>query len=103
MTFVYLVLAAFCFALGGLFMKYSAGASRAAPTVVFAALFIAGAILQAKAMRRADMGPVYIAVLGLEAVLALLLSVFVLHEQLSWPRFAAACLIIGGVLLLRRL
>jgi multidrug transporter EmrE-like cation transporter len=103
MSLVYVLLAAFCFALGGLFMKYSAGASRASPTLAFVALFVAGAILQAKAMRRADMGPVYIAVLGLEAALALLLSVFVLHEHLTWPRFAAVCLIAGGVLLLRRL
>jgi multidrug transporter EmrE-like cation transporter len=102
MNLLYIVLAAFCFALGGLFMKYSAGATRVEPTLGFAALFIAGAVLQAKAMRRADMGPVYIAVLGLEAVAALLLSVSILHEHLSWPRFAAVCLIMGGVLLLRR-
>ncbi len=102
MNVVYLIFAAFCFALGGLFMKYSAGAARATPTLVFSALFVAGAILQAKAMRRADMGPVYIAVLGLEAVLALLLSVLVLHEHLSWPRLVAVCLIIGGMLMLRR-
>jgi drug/metabolite transporter (DMT)-like permease len=49
------------------------------------------------------MGPVYIAVLGLEAVAAIMLSVLVLHEHLSFPRLAAVCLIIGGVLLLRRL
>jgi multidrug transporter EmrE-like cation transporter len=103
MELLSVILAAFCFAVGGLFMKYSAGMTRVLPTLAFAALFLAGAFLQAKAMRRADMGPVYIAVLGLEAVVALLLSVFVLHEHLSLPRFAAVCLIIGGVLLLRRL
>jgi multidrug transporter EmrE-like cation transporter len=102
MELFYVVLAAVSFAVGGLFMKYSAGATRPIPTLVFAGLFIAGALLQAKAMRRADMGPVYVAVLGLEAVAALLLSAFVLHEHLSWPRLAAVCLIIGGVLLLRR-
>jgi multidrug transporter EmrE-like cation transporter len=103
MGLLYVILAAFCFALGGLFMKYSVGVTRVVPTVIFAALFVAGAVLQAKAMERTDMGPVYIAVLGLEAVAAILLSVLVLHEHLSFPRFAAVCLIIGGVLLLRRL
>ena len=73
-------------------MKYSVGVTRLVPTVIFVALYVAGALLQAKAMQRTDMGPVYIAVLGLEAVAAILLSVVVLHEHLSLPRLAAVCL-----------
>jgi multidrug transporter EmrE-like cation transporter len=83
-------------------MKYSDGAARSAPTLLFSVLFLGGAVLQAKAMRAADMGGVYIAVLGLEAALALFLSIFVLHEHWSWARLLAVCLIVSGVLLLRR-
>ena len=102
MDLFYLILAASVFALGGLFMKSSAGATRILPTAAFTLFFVVGAVAQAKAMRRADMGPVYIAVLGVEAAVALFLSVFILHEQLTWPRAAAVCLIVGGVMLLRR-
>lgn len=97
-----LVLASVCFAVGGLLMKVSAGASRPLPTLAFLALYGLGAWLQAVAMRRADLGVVYIAVLGLEAVLAILFSVAVFHESLSVSRVIAVLLIITGVVLLRR-
>jgi multidrug transporter EmrE-like cation transporter len=100
---LYLIAAALCFALGGLFMKSSQAATRMGHTIAFIALFVLGAILQARAMRQADMGIVYLAVLGLEAAAAVVLSAFVLHEQLTWPRIGAICLIITGVVLLRRL
>jgi multidrug transporter EmrE-like cation transporter len=97
-----LVLAALCFAAGGLFMKLSAGVTRLLPTLAFSALFLAGALLQAYAMRRADLGVVYIAVLGLEAVLAFGLSIAVFHESSSALRILAVALIVVGVVLLRR-
>jgi multidrug transporter EmrE-like cation transporter len=102
MEWTYLIFAAFCFAIGGLFMKSSAGATRLNPTVAFISVFIIGAVLQARAMKRSDMGVVYLAVLGLEAILALSISAMVLQEKLSWQRLIAACLIVLGVVLLRR-
>ena len=102
MQLVLLTLAAFCFASGGVFMKSSEGASRPLPTVAFLLLFVAGAVLQARAMRRLDMGVVYVAVLGLEAVLALGFSVLFLGERLSVVRLVAVLLIVVGVALLRR-
>lgn len=101
MDWIYALLAAFLFAVGGFFMKLSQGAYKSAATVVFLALFVGGALLQARAMRRADMGAVYIAVLGLEAAFALALSAGILHEHLSWQRITAAVLIVAGVSLLR--
>jgi multidrug transporter EmrE-like cation transporter len=101
MNWIYLLLSALAFAVGGLLMKFSAGAERLFATAGFLMLFICGALLQARAMRRLDMGAVYVAVLGLEAAFALALSVGVLHERLSWQRLAAAALIIAGVSLLR--
>ena len=83
-------------------MKSSAGASRPLPTIAFLLLFIAGAIAQARAMRGLDMGAVYVAVLGLEAVLAMGFSILLLGERLSLFRLVAVILIVAGVALLRR-
>ena len=83
-------------------MKFSDGATRVAPSAAFAGLFLIGAFLQAFAMRRADLGVVYIAVLGLEAAMAAALSLMVLHERWSATRVLAVALILAGVALLRR-
>jgi quaternary ammonium compound-resistance protein SugE len=103
MQMAYLIAAALCFAAGGLFMKFSAGATRFAPSVGFLCLFGLGSFLQARAMAKAEMGIVYVAVLGLEAVAACALSVLVLQEAFSWPRVAAIGIILFGVVLLQRL
>jgi multidrug transporter EmrE-like cation transporter len=102
MQLLQLFLASACFAVGGLLMKLSAGITRMLPTAAFLALFMVGALLQAAAMRRTDLGVAYIAVLGFEAALAALFSGLVFHEQ--WPvgRVVAVVLIVAGVLLLRR-
>jgi multidrug transporter EmrE-like cation transporter len=102
MELIELILAAACFAGGGLFMKKAAGVSNLLPTVAFALLFLAGAVLQSLGMRRLDMGAAYIAVLGLEAALAFFLSVAVLHENYSAPKILAVVLILAGVVLLRK-
>jgi small multidrug resistance pump/quaternary ammonium compound-resistance protein SugE len=99
---VQLVLASVCFAVGGMFMKLSAGASRPVPTAAFLALFVLGAVLQAFALRKADLGVVYIAVLGLEAVLTFGFSVLLFRESFSLARVTAVLLIVAGVVLLRR-
>lgn len=95
------VVAALCFAAGGVLMKNAAGMTRALPTVGFMLLFIAGATCQALAMKGASMGTVYVAVLGLEAVLALLLSRFFLGETITGTQYLAAVLVIAGTALLR--
>jgi multidrug transporter EmrE-like cation transporter len=102
MNLFYLVTAALCFAAGGLFMKASSGATRLPPTVAFLFLFVAGALLQARAMRRADMSVVYVAVLGLEAVAVVIFSIAFLHEAFSWRRGLAVAIIIAAVMMLRR-
>lgn len=102
LEWVLMVLASVCFAVGGIFMKQSEGVTRPLPSVAFLALFLVGALLQAWALRRADLGVVYIAVLGLEAALALVFSVVLFHESLSVARVIAVLLIVAGVVLLRR-
>lgn len=82
-------------------MKLSEGATRPWPTLAFLGLFLGGAVLQALALRQADLGAVYIVVLGLEAALALVFSVVLFHERLSPTRVLAVVLILAGVALLR--
>ena len=83
MELLELVLAAACFAVGGLFMKHAAGVSRPLPQPPHLHCFLAVVAPQSLGMRRFD-GAAYIAVLGLEAALAFLLSVAVLHESYWW-------------------
>jgi small multidrug resistance pump/quaternary ammonium compound-resistance protein SugE len=97
-----LILASVCFAVGGIFMKYSEGVSRLLPSLAFVALFLAGALLQAHALRRADLGVAYIAVLGMEAALTFGFSVLLFRESVSAARVVAVGLIVTGVVLLRR-
>jgi quaternary ammonium compound-resistance protein SugE len=101
MSFVLLTLASLAYACGGLFMKRSDGVTRAAPTAIFVALFVAGALLQALGMKRADMGASYVLVLGIEAVLAVALSAYVLNESYSASRLAAIALVLIGIAWLR--
>lgn len=83
-------------------MKYSAGMTRLVPTIGFLSLFCLGASLQALAMKRAEMGSVYVLVLGLEAIVVFLLSAAVLGERVSLAKAGAVALIVGGILLLKR-
>src|SRR4051794_27045867 len=96
-----LISAATAFAVGGLFMKLSMGLSRPLPTLVFLSLFCAGAVLQALAMRSAELGIAYIFVLGAEALLTMVLSVAVLGESCPPGRIGAVALVIAGIVWLR--
>ncbi len=100
-TLFELILAAACYAAGGLCMKLSLGLTKPLPTAILFVLFIVGATLQTLGMRREDLGVAYIMVLGLEAVAALALSVFVLDEACPPSRLMAVGLIIGGIVWLR--
>jgi multidrug transporter EmrE-like cation transporter len=101
MTLLMLITASVTYAVGGLLMKQSAGVTRLVPTAGFLALFAAGATLQALAMKQADMGVSYVFVLGLEAIAAVVLSAFILHEDYSPSRLAAVAVVVVGVVWLR--
>ncbi len=102
MYFVLLACASVLFAAGGLLMKYSDGMAKLVPAAAVLVLFCAGAACQGRAMKNADMGVVYIFVLGLEAVIAMLLSVFVLGERATAGRIFATVLVVAGIALLQR-
>lgn len=101
MEILLLTAAALAFSAGGLFMKLSAGLTRPVPTATFIVLFVAGAIVQALAMRRSDLGVTYVFVLGLEAIITVLLSAWMLHETYSPQRLGAIALVVVGIALLR--
>ena len=83
-------------------MKASAGLTRVWPSVFMALLFLAGAALQALAMRHEDMSAAYISVLGLEGLLVFAGGAVFFGEAISALRLCAVVLIITGVALLRR-
>ncbi|MDB5097130.1 MAG: hypothetical protein JWM80_1551 [Cyanobacteria bacterium RYN_339] len=97
----YVVFAALAFAVGGVCMKYADGLTRWPGTVGLYACFVLGATFQALALRRADLGVVYIVVLGLEAVLAFGFGVAFFHEAVTAARVVALTLIVAGIAILR--
>ena len=102
MALAQLLLASTAYAIGGLFMKLSAGVTRPGFTAAFLALFGGGALLQAVAMRGADLSVSYIFVLGVEALVTLVLSVAYLREPLPPSRLAAVVLVVAGIAWLRK-
>jgi len=94
-------LAALLFAIGGYFMKASAGLTEFRPTLLVFAFFIAGASLQTIAMRGQQMVITYIVVLGLEAISAYSLGVFFLKEGSSVARLTGVALVLAGIVVLR--
>jgi len=83
-------------------MKQSDGLTRLYPSLIVFLLFCAGAACQAIAMRRNEMGTIYILVLGLEAVAAFALSIFLAGEKPTTAKIAALLLIVAGIILLKR-
>jgi multidrug transporter EmrE-like cation transporter len=99
---VLLSLAALAFTVGGVCMKYSEGLTQLRPSVLLGVLFLAGAALQAVAMRRADLSVAYVFVLGLESVLAFGFGVFLFGEAATGSRIGGVVLIVLGIWLLHR-
>ena len=95
------LLAAFFFTVGGIFMKLSEGLTRFWPTVIVFALFVTGAALQTLAMKRSDLVFTYLAVVGLESVLAFLFGIFMFSESCTPIRIAGVVFIAIGIASLR--
>jgi multidrug transporter EmrE-like cation transporter len=95
------IMAAIFFTVGGIFMKLSDGLTRAGPTFVVFALFVAGASLQTIAMKREDLAVTYLIVVGLESILAFLFGVLLFDESCSKARVLSVALIAGGIVSLR--
>lgn len=100
-TLVLYSIAAFMYVTGGALMKYSQGLTQALPTLGLTVLFSTGALIQARAMRFEQLGSSYVVVLGLEALLAIILGMFLFGEQLSGRAAAGITLVVIGIVLLR--
>src|SRR5262245_36664094 len=95
------LLAALLFTVGGVFMKLSDGLTKFWPTIIVFALFVIGAALQTLAMKREDLAVTYLAVVGLESILAFLFGVLLFSESCTPARIAGVALIAGGIISLR--
>jgi multidrug transporter EmrE-like cation transporter len=95
------ILAALCFSVAGYFTKLSHGLTARGPTAAMFVLFLVGAALQSVAMRNESMAVTYAVVLGLEAVTAFLLSVWLLDESSSVFRIGGIALVVAGIALLK--
>lgn len=95
------VLAALSFSVAGYFTKLSHGLTARGPTAVMFVLFLIGSALQSVAMRNESMATTYVVVLGLEAVTAYVLSVWLLNESSSMLRIGGIALVVAGIVLLK--
>jgi multidrug transporter EmrE-like cation transporter len=95
------VLAALCFSIAGYFTKLSHGLTVLGPSAMMFSLFALGSALQARAMRHESMALTYAFVLGLEAVIAFGLSVWLLGESASTIRISGILFVIVGIILLK--
>ena len=100
-TLVLYSIAAIMYVVGGALMKYSQGITHALPTLGLTALFSAGALIQARAMRYEQLSSSYIVVLGLEALLAIIVGTLWFGEQLSGRAAAGIAFVVIGIVLLR--
>src|SRR6266699_3574695 len=94
-------LAAALYVAGGTFMKYSQGLTRLLPTLGLVTLFSAGALLQAWAMKHEALGPSYVVVLGLEALLAVIAGSVIFAEPVTVKIFCGVALVVVGIVVLR--
>jgi multidrug transporter EmrE-like cation transporter len=95
------VLAALLFSSGGYFMKLSEGMTRTIPTIAFLLMFSLGAVMQTVALEKTQLSVTYIVVLGIEAVTAFLLGVFMLGEHTSPLKMGGIALVLAGIIALR--
>ena len=75
--------------------------TRPLPTLVCVVLGVAAVYLLSLAMRTLPVGTAYAVFTGIGAVGAIALGVVLYRDPLTWGRFLALALIVGGVVLAR--
>ena len=101
MAWVYLIGAGLLEVLWAYFMKQSHGFTRLVPSIITVSTMLLSFGLLGIAMRTLPLGTAYGIWTGLGAIGAFLVGVFVLGEPLNAMRVVAACLIVGGLVLLK--
>jgi multidrug transporter EmrE-like cation transporter len=95
------VAAALAFTVGGIFMKLSQGLTQPLPSLAMLALFAVGAALLTLSIEvRGELGPAYLVVLGLEAVLAFAFGAMLFGEHANLGRFVGLALLVAGMILI---
>lgn len=82
-------------------MKYSQGLTRPVPTLALVAFFSSGALIQAWAMRHEPLGPSYVVVLGLEAMLTVIAGSVIFGEPVSVKMLGGVVFVVMGIAVLR--
>ncbi len=95
------VAAALAFTIGGVFMKLSQGFTQPLPSILMIALFVVGAIMLTLSIdARGELGPAYLVVLGLEAVMAFAMGAMLFGEHPDVGRLIGLALLIIGMILI---
>lgn len=95
------VAAALAFTVGGIFMKLSQGLTQPLPSLAMLALFAIGAALLTLSIdARGELGPAYLVVLGLEAVLAFAFGAMLFGEHANIGRVLGLALLVIGMVLI---
>ncbi len=95
------VAAALAFTIGGIFMKLSQGFTHPLPSLAMLGLFAIGAALLTLSIEiRGELGPAYLVVLGLEAVLAFAFGTMLFGEDADPGRLLGLGLLIVGMILI---
>lgn len=100
-TFLMSCVAATFFAVGGLFMKLSVGLTHPLYSMMIFVCFAGGAVLQTLVISKTDLGSTYISILGLEALITLLFSIWLLKEDYNLVKLFGLATIVMGVALIR--
>lgn len=82
-------------------MKRSEGFTQLTPTIVTGVACIVSLALLSFAMRSLPLGTAYMVWTGIGAVGAFIVGVMVLGEAASVTRIVAACLIVGGIVMMK--
>jgi multidrug transporter EmrE-like cation transporter len=93
------IVASCLFASGGALMKVSDGFTKVWPSVGVIAMFTLGAFLFARALRNDGLTTVWIVGLGIEAVVSVVLGMWLFSENFSSFQIAGIVLIVGGTVL----
>jgi multidrug transporter EmrE-like cation transporter len=100
MYLIMVVIAAFAYTLGGMYMKLSKGLSELGPSLLVYFFLIAGASIEAIAMHNSSLGITYLFVVGLEFILAFLFGALLFRENYSQGSLLGVSLIVAGIILL---
>lgn len=98
---VALIFASVAFGVGGLFMARAEGFARPGPAGAALALFVVGAAAMTIAVEHGHLSSMYAIGLGLEAVISVVLGVWVLREPMSLTKAVGLVSIVIGIVLMK--